>query len=235
MKVFVLSDPHLGFAVNKPMDIFGDRWKDHPAKIRANWENEVSQEDVVLVPGDISWGMNFIEAKPDLDFIEALPGRKYICRGNHDYWWTSQKQVSEFTGPSITVLQRSAVRVGSFILAGSRGWSTPLWDGYKPADDDRIYERELGRMQIALEMARRMREPGQKLVYMMHYPPVVDGRASQFAEYLADYGVSLCVYGHLHGSWPKEVNMDYRDVRFLIASADYLFFKPLDITGEVID
>ncbi len=235
MRVFVLSDPHLGFAVNKPMDIFGDRWENHPAKIENNWRETVAAEDTVLVPGDISWGMSYEEAKPDLDFLDSLPGKKYIIRGNHDYWWTSRKKTSEHTGGSITVLQRTAVQCDGFVLAGSRGWSTPLWEGFKPSEDDRIYERELGRMQIALEMASRIRKNGEKTIYMMHYPPVVDGRPSQFAEYLAEYGVSLCVYGHLHGQWPPEVNMSYRGVKFLIASADYLNFMPLEITGEVYD
>lgn len=235
MKVFVLSDPHLGFAVNKPMDVFGDRWVNHPEKIRKNWLESVSDNDAVLVPGDISWGMNYAEAAPDLQFLEDLPGRKYICRGNHDYWWASLKKTSEFTGPSITVMQNNAIETGGFVLGSSKGWSTPLWSGYKPAEDDKYYQRELGRMQIALDKARKLLEKGQKLIYMMHYPPVVDGRPSQFAEYLADYGVSLCVYGHLHGTWHEAVNMDHRGVRFRIASADYLNFKPLDITDEVFN
>jgi len=234
MRIFALSDPHLGFAVNKPMDVFGDRWKNHPEKIRRLWLESVSNEDVVLVPGDISWGVNFAEASPDLNFLDALPGRKYICRGNHDYWWTSLKQVSDFTGASITVLQRSAVQCSGFVLAASKGWSTPLWDGYKPSEDQKYYQRELDRMQIALKQAETLRESGQALVYMMHYPPVVDGKPSQFAEYLADFGVSVCVYGHLHGSWPEGVNMSYRGVEFRIASADYLNFNPLDITDEVM-
>jgi predicted phosphohydrolase len=233
MKIFALSDPHLGFAVNKPMSVFGDRWIDHPEKIRAHWEKLVSGDDIVLVPGDISWGMNYREAAPDLEFLDRLPGSKYICRGNHDYWWTSRKQVSEHTGPSITVMQRNAVRCPGFVLAASKGWSTPLWEGYKPSSDDRYYRRELARMQMALEESRELLEPGKPLVYMMHYPPVVDGRPSEFAEYLAEYGVSLCVYGHLHGSWPEQVNMEYRGVVFRIASADYLNFTPLDLTGEV--
>lgn len=233
MKIFALSDPHLGFVVNKPMDIFGARWKNHPEKIREHWLDSVSPNDIVLIPGDISWGMNYTEAAPDLEFIDELPGRKYICRGNHDYWWTSQKQVNAQTGASITVLQRSAVRCSGFVLGASKGWSTPLWEGYKPAHDDKYYQRELGRMQIALNQARELMEQGDKLIYMMHYPPVVDGRPSEFAEYLAESGVSLCVYGHLHGTWSEGVNMDYRGVRFRIASADYLNFKPLDITGEV--
>lgn len=233
MKIFALSDPHLGFAVNKPMDIFGSRWKDHPDKIRKHWLESVSPDDIVLVPGDISWGMNYSEAAPDLEFLDDLPGRKYICRGNHDYWWTSRKQVIAHTGASITVLQRTAVRCPGFVLGASKGWSTPLWEGYKPADK-KYYERELTRMKMTLEQAVNLAESGERIVYMMHYPPVVDGRPSEFAEYLAESGVSLCVYGHLHGTWPEQVNMEYRGVQFRIASADYLNFKPLDITGEVI-
>ncbi len=232
MKVFALSDPHLGFAVNKPMDIFGSRWKDHPEKIRKHWQESVSPDDIVLVPGDISWGMNYAEAVLDLQFLDDLPGRKYICRGNHDYWWTSRKQVAAHTGASITVLQRSAVRCPGFILGASKGYTTPLWEGYKQADE-KYYKRELARMKMTLEQAMKLAEPGERIVYMMHYPPVVDGRPSEFAEYLAESGVSLCVYGHLHGSWPEQVNMEYRGVQFRIASADYLNFKPLDITGEV--
>ena len=232
MKVFALSDPHLGFAVNKPMDIFGSRWKDHPEKIRKHWQESVSPDDIVLVPGDISWGMNYAEAVLDLQFLDDLPGRKYICRGNHDYWWTSRKQVAAHTGASITVLQRTAVRCPGFILGASKGYTTPLWEGYKQADE-KYYKRELARMKMTLEQAMKLAEPGERIVYMMHYPPVVDGRPSEFAEYLAESGVSLCVYGHLHGSWPEQVNMEYRGVQFRIASADYLNFKPLDITGEV--
>jgi len=234
MKIFVLSDPHLGFSVNKPMDVFGSRWKDHPAKIRKFWIKAVSKDDIVLIPGDISWGMNFKEAALDLEFLDELPGRKYICRGNHDYWWTSRNQVTAHTGPSITVLQRNSVRCSGFVLGASKGWSTPLWEGYKPAADDRYYQRELARMQIALEQARELVRPGERIVYMMHYPPVVDGRPSEFAEYLADSGVSLCVYGHLHGTWPEGVNMEYRGVHFRIASADFLNFKPLEITDLVV-
>ena len=232
MKVFALSDPHLGFAVNKPMDIFGSRWKDHPEKIRKHWQESVSPDDIVLVPGDISWGMNYAEAVLDLQFLDDLPGRKYICRGNHDYWWTSRKQVAAHTGASITVLQRTAVRCPGFVLGASKGYTTPLWEGYKQADE-KYYKRELARMKMTLEQAMKLAEPGERIVYMMHYPPVVDGRPSEFAEYLAESGVSLCVYGHLHGSWPEQVNMEYRGVQFRIASADYLNFKPLDITGEV--
>jgi predicted phosphohydrolase len=233
MRVFALSDLHLGFSVEKPMDVFGQLWKDHPAMIEANWKNIVRDSDIVLIPGDISWGMTYAQAQPDLDFLDCLPGRKYICQGNHDYWWTSLKKVTEFAGPSISVMQRNAVDCGRFILAASRGWNTPLWDGYKPADDDKIYERELGRMKIALQKADQLKKPGQKLVYMMHYPPVSDGKPSLFAECLSLYGVDLCIYGHLHGCYSAFINMEYKGVLYRLASADYLKFTPLDITAEV--
>ncbi len=233
MKIFTISDLHLGFGVNKPMDIFGAHWKDHPDKIRQNWKQIVSDSDVVLIPGDISWGLNLEQAKPDLDFLDSLPGKKYISRGNHDYWWSSQSKVSKFVGSSITILQRNAVNCENFVLAASKGWSSPLWEGYKQSVDEKLYLRELGRMKIALEKATILLKPSQKLVYMMHFPPVVDGQSTEFAELLSSFGVNLCLYGHLHSTWSEKVNIELDGVKYLIASADYLNFKPMDITLEV--
>ncbi len=233
MRTFTIADLHLAFSVDKPMDVFGSLWKNHSAMIEKNWKSNVGDSDIVLIPGDISWGINFQQARADLDFLESLPGKKYISRGNHDYWWSSFKKVSQFVGPSIKVLQRNAVDCGEFVLAASKGWNTPLWDGFKPSDDMKLYEREQGRMHLALEKAISLKKPGQKLVYMMHFPPVVDGRPSVFARILEEYGVSLCLYGHLHGSWSDKVNIELNGVQYRIASADYLNFKPLDITLEV--
>lgn len=235
MRIFTISDLHLGFAVNKPMDIFGSIWRDHHEKIRNNWNSTVGNSDIVLIPGDISWAMNLKQALPDLEFLDSLPGKKYISRGNHDYWWSSYNKVSEFVGPSITVLQRNAVDCGDFVLAASKGWNSPVWDGFKPSEDMKLYERELGRMKIALDMAVLLRKTGKKLVYMMHFPPIVDGRPSGFAEQLADAEVDLCLYGHLHGDWSESVNTKYLGVQYRIASADYLNFIPMDITSEVLN
>lgn len=234
MRIYTLADLHLGFSVHKPMNVFGNLWTGHPEKIKEGWIATVKESDIVLVPGDISWGMNFTEARPDLNFLDSLPGKKYICRGNHDYWWSSLTRVNKFVGSSITALQRNAVDCGQFILAATKGWSTPLWEGFKPAEDLKLYERELARMQLALERAGEIRKPEQNLVYMMHFPPVVNGVPSAFAECLADHGVSLCIYGHLHGSWPERVNTEHKGVVYRIASADYLNFKPMDITMEVL-
>jgi hypothetical protein len=234
MRVFALSDLHLGFSVGKPMDMFGSEWLNHPAKIKSNWERLVSPEDIVLVPGDISWGMTLAQAEEDLTFLQRLPGGKYICKGNHDYWWQSPSRVRGMLGHGITPLQNTAVDLESFVLATSRGWSSPLWEGYSPSTDDKVYRRELLRMDTALQTAGGI--PGKPLAYMMHYPPVVDGKPTAFAEKLVSAGVSLCVYGHLHfdGSWNPLVNTRIENTSFRLVSSDYLDFTPLDITEEVM-
>lgn len=234
MRVFALSDPHLALSMDKPMDMFGTEWVNHPDKIKAAWEERVSSSDTVLVPGDISWGMTLAQAAEDLAFLDRLPGTKYICKGNHDYWWQSPARVRGMLGKSIIPLQNSAVDVGPFVLATSRGWSTPLWEGYTPSTDDRVYRRELLRMDAALQAAGAW--PGKPLVYMMHYPPVVAGEPTAFAEKLIAAGVRICVYGHLHfdGKWDPRVNTTLGGTRFRLISSDYLDFTPLDITDEVL-
>lgn len=235
MRVFALSDLHLGFLVDKPMDMFGSEWVNHPEKIRSNWERLVSPGDAVLVPGDISWGMNLSQAEKDLAFLQRLPGTKYICKGNHDYWWQSPSKVRGMLGRGVIPLQNTAIELEDFVLATSRGWSSPLWEGYDPSADEKVYLRELQRMDTALEAAAAL--PTKPLVYMMHYPPVVDGKPTAFAGKLSAAGVRVCVYGHLHfdGSWNPLVNTTSGGTVFRLVSSDYLDFTPLDITEEVLD
>ncbi len=229
-----MSDLHLGFSVGKSMDMFGGEWVDHPSRIRASWEKLVSPCDVVLVPGDISWGMNLEQAAADLAFLQRLPGTKFICKGNHDYWWQSPSKVRGLLGEGVTPLANTAVDLGAFVLATSRGWSTPQWEGFSPENDSKVYLRELQRMDAALAAAARF--PGKPVAYMMHYPPVVDGRPTAFAEKLSASGVRICVYGHLHfeGRWNPHVNTAYGGTIFRLVSSDFLGFTPLDITEEVL-
>lgn len=234
MRIFAISDLHLGLSMNKTMDMFGSEWVDHPAKIRAAWERLVAPEDTILVPGDISWGMNLAQSEADLAFLQRLPGTKYICKGNHDYWWQSPSKVSGLLGQGINPLQNTALDLGSFVLATSRGWSSPQWDGYEAETDGKVYLRELQRMDLALRQAAAF--PGKPLVYMMHYPPVVDGGPTAFAQKLSGAGVRVCVYGHLHreGRWSPSVNALLDGTLFMLVSSDYLDFTPLDITEEVL-
>lgn len=234
MKIFSLSDLHLAFESEKPMDKFGENWINHAIKIKENWEQSVASTDIVLIPGDISWAMNFAQAHRDLEYLNLLPGIKYICRGNHDYWWSSSAKVNAKTGSAITALEKTAIELNDFILSATKGWNSPQWDGFKPSTDTKLYKRELERLRLALEAAAKLQKNNKPIVHMIHFPPVIDGEPTEFAEILASYNVRLCLYGHLHGQWHKKVNMTYKGVNFKIVSADYLNFAPLDITMEVL-
>jgi predicted phosphohydrolase len=239
MRLWGISDLHLSFSVDKPMEVFGDHWKDHHLKIRKSWESSVAPGDIVLIPGDLSWGMKPSEAAEDLNWIGALPGRKYVCRGNHDYWWCSLSKVARMLPPEASPLQNSAVNVGPVVIAASRGWSSPEWEEYDPAVDERIFRRELKRMELALDAASGLRSGMTPLVYMMHYPPVVDGKSTLFADLLSAAGVSLCAYGHLHSSesWKSNLDPEINGVSYRLISADYLRFAPrllADFDGEGI-
>jgi predicted phosphohydrolase len=228
VRLWGISDLHLAFSVDKPMEIFGGGWTGHHLKIRESWERLVAPGDVVLVPGDLSWGMKPAEAEKDLRWMGALPGRKYICQGNHDYWWCTLSKVARMLPMGTTPLQNGAVDVGPVVIASTRGWSAPEWEGYDRSGDERVYRRELLRMETALGAASRLLDGGKQLVYMMHYPPVVNGRGTMFSDLLSDAGVRLCVYGHLHGeeSWQGEMDMELGGVSYRLVSADYLGFEP---------
>ncbi len=239
MKLWGLSDLHLSFAVEKPMEVFGDHWKDHHLKIRDNWESLVAPGDIVLIPGDLSWGMRLSEAEEDLRWIGKLTGRKYVCRGNHDYWWCSLSKVAVLLPRDTSPIQNSAVDAGPVVIASSRGWSAPEWESYDPAADEKIFRRELVRMELALDAASKLRSGTTPLVYMMHYPPVIDGKSTLFADLLSAAGVSLCAYGHLHSSegWKDNLDLEVNGVSYRLISADYLGFSPrllADFEGEGI-
>ncbi len=140
MKVFAIGDLHLSGAVDKPMDVFGVAWDKHFLRIQTYWRERVATEDVVLIPGDISWAMHLDEAKPDLEFIANLPGEKILVRGNHDYWWNSLSKVRAALPPTIRALQNDSIRFDGVSIAGSRGWSCPGTSGFT-ASDEKIYER----------------------------------------------------------------------------------------------
>ena len=136
MKLFAIADLHLSFAVNKPMDVFGQAWENHPEKIRREWLETVGQEDVVLIPGDISWAMRLSEAQPDFAFLQELPGTKVIIRGNHDYWWSSLSKVRQALPPSVIPLQNTSAVFGGVGIAGTRLWIDPSLQLEQASGDD---------------------------------------------------------------------------------------------------
>ncbi len=221
MAVFAISDLHLPARV-KPMDVFGEHWKNHFDRIRADWRARVLPGDLVLLPGDLSWAMRLEEAREDLASIAELPGQKLLLRGNHDYWWSSIGRVRRALPEGTWALQNDSVLIDGRLYAGSRGWTIPTGDA--EPEDVRIYERERLRLEMSLKNARA-KDPDAPITAMMHYPPLTD-ELTGFSDILEAYGVTDCVYGHLHGAGLYgAVRGERRGVRYHQVSCDGLEFK----------
>jgi predicted phosphohydrolase len=232
MKIYAIGDLHLSLASGKPMDIFGDHWKDHHQQIEKNWKELVTEDDLVLLPGDLSWAMKLDDASADLNWLGKLPGIKIITKGNHDYWWSSLSQINKVLPPGIIPLQHTAFDAGAAVVTGTRGWITPLSEEYDEEKDEKLYRRELHRLDLALESAAEIGIGGKPLIVMMHYPPVVSGRVTEFSQLLSGRGANICIYGHIHcspGQWPGGLDLEIDWVKYVNVSADYLNFRPMRI------
>ncbi|MEI3400723.1 MAG: metallophosphoesterase [Christensenellales bacterium] len=194
----------------------------------AAWRERVSDEDAVLIPGDISWAMQLDEARLDIEYIAALPGKKVIMRGNHDYWWSSISKVRDMLPCCMYALQNDTVEFGSVTIAGSRGWICPGSSGFDPETDQKIYDREVIRLQLSLSGAKQ----GSRIIVMLHYPPFNEKRApSGFTEIFEKYGVEQVIYGHLHGKACRNAFEGIRNgIEYTLCSADHLDFVPKLIT-----
>ncbi|MBO4383837.1 MAG: metallophosphoesterase [Clostridia bacterium] len=231
MKLFAIADLHMDGGAGKPMDVFGPNWAGHCERIFGAWQSCVLEEDTVLIPGDISWAMHFFEALPDIEAIGELPGRKVLLKGNHDFWWSSPTRMRAALPESVSIIQNDAADLGPVIVCGSRGWILPTDEAFS-ADDRRIYERELKRLELSLNAADRLAD-GRPVAAMMHFPPMLsDGKPTGFTELLEKHGVSLCAYGHLHGAqaWNVGFKGVSNGVRYELCSADSIGFKPLLLT-----
>ncbi|MEA4970360.1 MAG: metallophosphoesterase [Candidatus Pelethousia sp.] len=224
MRIFALGDPHLSLSTDKPMDIFGPNWDDHAARLEAAWRAAVQPEDAVLLPGDISWAMSLNEAKADLAFLAALPGTKVLLRGNHDYWWSSISKVRAALPAGMHAVQNDSLVLSGMAVLGTRGWVCPGSALFDPATDQKLYERELIRLELSLKSA----PAGLPKLCMLHYPPFNERRQqSGFTELLEAYGVERAVYGHLHGKACRNAFEGRRNgVEYILCSADHLEFIP---------
>ena len=238
MAVWTIADLHLAHAVNKPMNKFGRRWTGHTEKIESRWRALVENGDTVIVPGDISWGMTLDEARNDLAFIERLPGKKLLSRGNHDYWWASLAKMHalcEAEGfTTLEFMQNSAHPVENLILAGSRGWyieqrlqNTPM-----PTDYEKIVARECLRLGMSLDEADKLKtaNPDAETVVFLHFPPVFgDFICEPLVEVLKSRGIRDCYFGHIHGVYNVPGNFEYEGIRMHLISADFLDFYPVKV------
>ncbi len=231
MKVFALADLHMDGKQGKPMDVFGDNWNDHIERIAAAWHDAVSDEDIVLLPGDISWAMQFKDVLCDIQRISDFPGTKLMIRGNHDYWWTSPTKMRSCFPESVRIIQNDSFVFNGVAIAGTRGWLYPGSAGYVQQNDEKIYNRELLRLRLTIGAAMRHVDSGaaESIILMLHYPPLGErGDATGFTEMIAEYpAITDIVYGHLHAQSVHHAFEGNRDGKsYWLCSADYLNFVP---------
>lgn len=231
MALYVIADLHLSESTDKPMDVFGSVWANHKERLEKAWRATVTEEDTVVIPGDISWGMRFENTEKDLLFIHSLPGHKIIGKGNHDYWWGTLKKLYEFRDKigahSIDFLFNNAYKAGNKVICGTRGWFP---DGSYGPDDEKIVLREAGRLRKSIEAGTDLMTEGDELIVFLHYPPALGGvRCAPLADILWEYGVKRCYYGHLHGVNPAITEKSLGKTDLFLISADALGFEPLKI------
>lgn len=228
MKIFAVGDLHLsGEPAQKPMEIFDPAWLNHWAQISTYWQANVQAQDLVLIAGDTSWALDLDNAMPDLMRIVAMPGRKVIVRGNHDYWWATISKMSKIFGDSLLFLQNNFYAFENIAICGTRGWEFPSTNNdYYTIDDTRIFARELLRIENSLKQANDMGYTDKILV--LHYPPVLIGSsATQITELCQRYGVIKCIYGHLHGQDAHKLSFNghLNGTDYQLVAADFLKFK----------
>lgn len=222
MSLFAIADTHLSFGTNKPMDTF-EGWQNYTEKLEKNWNKVVSENDDVVIAGDISWAMNFEELKADFDFIEELNGNKIILKGNHDYWWNTITKMNKFLEENhyqtIRFLHNNSYNCGGISVCGSRGW---LFDS-ETENDEKVLKREVMRVRKSLETA----ECSEKVVFL-HYPPVTQNTSCrEILDLLNEFGIKKCCFGHLHGEAAKyAVDGIINDIGFKLISCDRLKFTP---------
>lgn len=226
MALYALGDLHLSLNSNKSMEIFGDGWQDYVSRLKEAF-SALRPEDVTVLCGDLSWGMSLEESLEDFRFIDALPGKKYLLKGNHDYWWnTAAKMKRFFSDNSLTtldILHNNCHFYGDYALCGTRGW---FYEEEQTGHNEKVFNREVIRLEASLKAAG-----GRPILAFLHYPPLYTGyRCPEIIQKLEEYGVERCCYGHLHGPTHKRAiegtvgTVDYR-----LVSADYLGFVPRKI------
>lgn len=224
MSLYVLSDPHLSFGVDKPMDIFKG-WTDYESRLASNWKALITDDDFVVIPGDISWAMSLEEAKKDFEFLNSLPGTKIIGKGNHDYWWGTLRKMQSFLDENnfntVRFLFNNAYRCGEYAVCGTRGW---FFDS-QSEDVEKVLKREAGRLRTSIKAAKEL---GGTPVAFLHYPAVYDEKVcEEIFSVLKEEGITRCYFGHIHADRTGRFStFEYDSVKFSLVSADFLEFCP---------
>ncbi|NGX34529.1 MAG: 3',5'-cyclic adenosine monophosphate phosphodiesterase CpdA [Candidatus Anoxychlamydiales bacterium] len=248
MQIFAISDLHLSLSnPEKTMEDFGDIWKDYQKKIESNWKKTVTANDLVLVPGDISWAIKLKDALIDLEWLHSLPGKKVIIRGNHDYWWPSFSKLKEAIPPSISFIQNNALSFDDIAIAGARLWDTKEYNFdeyinfvYNPKQkndlekdiqkdlSEKIFLREIERLKLSLE---KLDTKAKTKIVMTHYPPIsADLKDSIVSKLLEKHNIDICIFGHLHNlKAEKKMFGQKNNIKYMLTSADYINFNPIKL------
>jgi hypothetical protein len=229
MSIYIIGDLHLSFGTDKPMDIFGKNWEDHAKKIEQNWLSKVNNEDTVILPGDFSWAMYLEEAYNDFEFLNNLPGKKIMLKGNHDYWWTTvtsmKRYLKENNFENIDFLYNNSFLVENKIIVGTRGWMT---SNFKSMENYKILRREYERLELSLKFGLENFGDNKNIIAFIHYPPFYKEEAPEeidFIKLMKKYNVKKCYYGHLHSDSHKDAVEGIVDgIEFKLVSSDYLNF-----------
>ena len=234
MAIYTIGDLHLSFNDPKPMDIFGENWANHEEKIKQDWIAKVKPEDTIIHPGDFSWAMYLKDTVKDFEYLNSLPGKKIMLKGNHEYWWTTvtsmRKFLKENNFQNIDFLYNNSFEYENKILCGTRGWS--LVD---EEIDEKLINRELGRLELSLQDGAKKAGENKEIIVFMHYPPITKNKIlseeeMKFIELMKKYNVKRCYYGHLHGnSIYDAVEGKIQGIELKLVSADGLDFKLIKI------
>lgn len=229
MALFAISDLHLPLGVDKPMDIFGKNWENYVERLKENWVKVVSESDTVVLPGDFSWATYINDTRADFDFLNSLPGRKIILKGNHDYWWTTMNKLNEFVIENkyndVVFLQNNSFEYGDVSICGTRGWQTPQPN--LSGEDKKIYDREVLRLELSIKTAKHP----ENIIVFTHFPPILkDYRENEMVSMLNKYKIKRCIFGHIHSSGIKNViEGNISGIEYSLVSCDYRGFMPVKI------
>ena len=234
MSIYVIGDLHLSFSADKPMDIFGMNWENHAEKLKENWISKVKENDSVILPGDFSWATYLEETYKDFEFLNSLPGRKILSKGNHDYWWTTVTSMKRFLKENhfenIDFLYNNAFLIEDKIITGTRGWINT----WKSQDNYKILKRENERLKISKNKGMSDFGEDKEIITFIHYPPFYKEsevpEEIDFTKTLKKYNIKKCYYAHLHGESHKDAQEGvFDDIEFKLISSDYLNFDLLKI------
>lgn len=232
MSIYVMGDLHLPFGVNKPMDVFGDGWQGYTEKIKEDWNKKVKNEDTVILAGDFSWATYLEDTYKDFEYLCALPGKKIMLKGNHDYWWTTIKSMKKYLEENnfnnIDFIYNNSFLIEDKIIVGTRGWA--LLD---TENSRKMVKREAARLELSLKSAIEKYGEQKEIICIMHYPPVLATYMkneytynSEFLDVMKKYNVKRCYYGHLHGASHKDaIEGNVEGINLKLISGDYLNFK----------